>query len=269
MESLTALLQRVSLDTISPLSLLVAFIAGVLSFISPCVLPLIPGYISFISGATLDQMRGGGTTSPVASGGTASGPATSDATRRVLLTSLAFVVGFSIVFIAFGATASAIGHLLGSYKSKIAYVAGALLVVLGLHTMGVFRIGFLDYEKRKQTSSKPTGFLGATLVGIAFAFGWTPCIGPILGGILTLAGAQERVMQGVVMLAVYSAGLGLPFLLTALAIDRFFTAFAKIRKHYHAIEIVSGLLLVGIGVLMLANRLTVITTTLQPYLPQF
>jgi cytochrome c-type biogenesis protein len=285
MESLTALLQSVSLESLSPLSLLVAFVAGVLSFISPCVLPLIPGYISFISGATLDQMRGrplaesrqpaaGGrqqvTRDPLAASSPL--PAVAEArgtSRRILLTSLAFVAGFSLVFVAFGATASVIGRLLGSYKTQIAYVAGAVLVVLGLHMMGVFRIGFLDYEKRKQTSSRPTGLLGAMLVGIAFAFGWTPCIGPILGGILTIAGAQESVMQGVVLLAAYSLGLGVPFLLTALAIDRFFAAFARIRRHYHAIEIVSGLLLIGIGALMLLNRLTLITNVLAPYLPAF
>jgi cytochrome c-type biogenesis protein len=261
MDVLTGLLQRVSLESLSPLSLLVAFAAGVLSFVSPCVLPLIPGYISFISGATLDQMRGGA--------GRPGATETRGAGRRVVVTSIAFVVGFSLVFVTFGATASAIGQLLGSYKSRIAYVAGGLLVVFGLHTMGVFRLGFLDYEKRAQTSARPGGVFGAGLVGIAFAFGWTPCIGPILGGILTLAGAQGSVGQGVVMLAAYSAGLGLPFLLTALAINRFFRAFSHIRAHYHAIEVVSGLLLIGIGVLMLANRLTLITRVLQPYLPAF
>jgi cytochrome c-type biogenesis protein len=265
MDSLLALLQRVSLDTLSPLSLLVAFVGGVLSFISPCVLPLVPGYISFISGATLDQMRG----QPAGGGVAVATGQKSAAGRRVLVTSLAFVAGFSLVFVAFGATATAIGHLLGSYKSKIAYLAGAILVVLGLHTMGVFRIGFLDYEKRRQTSSRPVGLAGAMLVGVAFAFGWTPCIGPILGGILTMASAQDSVAQGVVMLGAYSAGLGVPFILTALAIDRFFRAFARIRRHYHAVEIVSGLLLIGIGVLILLNRLTLITNYLQPYLPRF
>jgi len=295
MESLTALLSSVSLESLSPLSLLAAFAAGVLSFISPCVLPLIPGYISFISGATLDQMRGrssAGGWQPAAGRALRRGsgrssqqitdvplqaastplPAvaeTSGTGRGILVTSLAFVLGFSLVFVAFGATASAVGQLLGSYKTKIAYVAGAVLILLGLHMMGVFRIGFLDYEKRAQTSARPTGLLGALLVGIAFAFGWTPCIGPILGGILTIAGAQESVMQGVVLLAAYSLGLGVPFLLTALAIDRFFAAFARIRRHYHAIEIVSGLLLIGIGALMLLNRLTLITNFLAPYLPAF
>ncbi len=261
MDALTTLLQRVSLESLSPLSLLVAFAAGVLSFVSPCVLPLIPGYISFVSGATLEEMRG--------QMATPKGGGTTGSSRRVLVTSIAFVVGFSVVFVAFGATASAVGHLLGAYKSRIAYAAGALLVVLGLHTMGVFRIGFLDYERRAQTSARPGSVFGAVFVGVAFAFGWTPCIGPILGGILTLAGAHGSVTQGVVMLAVYSAGLGLPFLLTAVAINRFFRAFSRIRTHYRAIDMVSGLLLVGIGVLIVANRLTLITRVLQPYLPAF
>jgi cytochrome c-type biogenesis protein len=270
MESLTALLQSVSLDSLSPLSLLVAFVAGVLSFVSPCVLPLIPGYISFISGATLEQMRGRPAAVTIDAGGAAvATTAVAGTSRRVLLTSLAFVVGFSLVFVAFGATASAVGHLLGSNKTKIAYVAGALLIVLGLHMMGLFRIGFLDYEKRARTSKRPAGLLGAGVVGVAFAFGWTPCIGPILGGILTIAGAQESVSQGVALLAAYSLGLGVPFLLTAAAINRFFAAFARIRKHYRAIEIVSGLLLIGVGLLMLFYRLTVITNFLTPYLPAF
>ena len=271
MDSLTALLQSVSLEQLSLLSMLVAFVAGVLSFVSPCVLPLIPGYISFISGATLEEMRGrAAPAAGVAEAGTAVATAPpAGASRRILLTSLAFVAGFSLVFVAFGATASVIGQLLGSNKSKIAYVAGALLIVLGLHMMGVFRIGFLDYEKRARASKRPAGLLGAGLVGIAFAFGWTPCIGPILGGILTIAGTQESVAQGVLLLAAYSLGLGVPFLLTAVAINRFFAAFARIRRHYRAIEMVSGGLLIGIGLLMLLGRMTAITNALTPYLPTF
>lgn len=267
MGSFTSLLQSVSLEQLSLLSMLVAFVAGVLSFVSPCVLPLIPGYISFISGASLEQMRG----QPAAAAEGMAGVATAAAGtgRRILLTSLAFVCGFSLVFVAFGATASAIGRLLGSNKAQIAYVAGALLVVLGLHMMGVFRIGFLDYEKRARASKRPAGLLGAGLVGVAFAFGWTPCIGPILGGILTIAGTQESVAQGVLLLGAYSLGLGVPFLLTAVAIDRFFAAFAKIRRHYRAIEMVSGALLIAIGLLMLLGRMTIITNVLQPYLPTF
>ena len=142
-------------------------------------------------------------------------------------------------------------------------------MIFGLHTMGVFRIAALDTEKRLHARKKPAGPLGALLVGIAFAFGWTPCIGPILGGILVVAGAKETVSEGVLLLAVYSLGLGIPFLLTSVAINQFFAVTKRIREHYHAIELVSGGLLVVIGVLIFTNQLTVITRYLQPYLPVF
>lgn len=237
-------------------SILAAFAAGLLSFVSPCVLPLIPGYLSYISGLTLDEMQGTG----------GAGPSPS-ARRRVLIASLFFVLGFSLVFVAFGAAASVIGQYLLERQRVLAKIAGVIVILFGLHTMGVLRIGWLYSEKRVQLKSKPAGMLGAALVGIAFAFGWTPCIGPILSGILYLAAEQETVGQGVRLLAVYSAGLGVPFLLTAIAIDRFFSAFARVRRHYHAIEIVSGLLLVGIGVLIFTDQFTVIARWLTPYLP--
>ncbi len=237
-------------------TLFAALIAGVLSFISPCVLPLIPGYVSFVSGVSLEEMRGGS--------------AASDASRRqVLLTSLAFVAGFSLVFIALGASASAVGKFLFARLPLLERIAGAVIIVFGLHTMGVFRIAALETEKRVQTQKRPAGPLGAVLVGIAFAFGWTPCIGPILGGILVVAGAKETVREGVVLLAVYSLGLGIPFLLTSLAIDKFFAVSKRIRRHYHTIELVSGGLLVVVGLLIFTHQLTVITQRLQPYLPTF
>jgi cytochrome c-type biogenesis protein len=237
-------------------SLLAAFAGGFLSFISPCVLPLIPGYISFVSGASLDEMRG-----------TAAAPAKSRS--QIFLTSLAFVVGFSLVFIALGASASAIGHFMLQRLPLLAKIAGVVIIVFGLHTMGVFRLAILETEKRVQSRQKPIGLLGSLLVGIAFAFGWTPCIGPILGGILAIAGSKNTVAEGVILLAVYSAGLGIPFLITSLAINHFFRATARIRKHYHAIEVASGVLLIAIGVLILTGQLTIITRSLQPYLPAF
>jgi cytochrome c-type biogenesis protein len=240
-------------------TLLAAFVAGVLSFISPCVLPLIPGYLSFVSGVTLDEMRGTGA-------GAAAPPSVR---RRAVVMSLAFVLGFSLVFVGLGASATAIGTVLMEHLSLLGKIAGVVIILFGLHMMGVLRISALYSEKRMQTSGKPAGFFGAMLVGIAFAFGWTPCIGPILAAILAVAATQESVGEGVKLLAVYSAGLGVPFIATSLAINKFFAASARIRKHYHAIEVVSGVLLVTVGVLIFTNRFTVIAQLLTPYLPTF
>ena len=236
-------------------SLLAAFAAGFLSFISPCVLPLIPGYISFVSGVSVDEMRSDAP--PAAS------------RLQVFFTSLAFVIGFSLVFIALGASATAVGKFMFSKLPLLSKLAGVVLIVFGLHTMGVFRLAFLDTEKRVHQQRKPAGPLGAMLVGVAFAFGWTPCIGPILGGILAIAGSKNTVWEGVVLLAVYSLGLGIPFLITSLAINQFFGAAKRIRKYYHAIELTSGALLIAIGVLIITGQLTIIVRYLQPYLPVF
>src|SRR3954469_12413522 len=236
-------------------TLLAAFAAGFLSFVSPCVLPLIPGYISFVSGVSVEEMR--------------SDTAAAASRLQIFFTSLAFVVGFSIVFVLLGASATAIGKFMFAKLPLLSKIAGAILIVFGLHTMGVFRLGFLETEKRMQSQRKPAGPIGAMLVGVAFAFGWTPCIGPILGGILAIAGSKNSVTEGVTLLAVYSLGLGIPFLLTSLAINQFFGAAKKIRKHYHAIELVSGALLVAIGVLIVTGQLTIITRYLQPYLPSY
>ncbi|MGH9314196.1 MAG: cytochrome c biogenesis CcdA family protein [Vicinamibacterales bacterium] len=237
-------------------TLLTAFVAGFLSFVSPCVLPLIPGYLSFVSGLSLDEMRAG-----------AAGDAA--ARRQVLLASCAFVLGFSLVFIALGASASAIGDFLMSRLPLLGKIAGVFIIIFGLHTMGLFRLRFLETEKRIQTSRKPAGLAGAFVVGIAFAFGWTPCIGPILGGILTIAGSRDSIGDGVRLLAIYSLGLGIPFLLTAVAVDRFFAVTASIRRYYHAIEVASGALLVAIGVLIFTNQFTIIARYLEPYFPTF
>jgi cytochrome c-type biogenesis protein len=237
-------------------TLFAAFVAGFLSFISPCVLPLIPGYVSFVSGVSLDDMRG-------------DSAAVSSSRRHVIITSLFFVLGFSLVFVALGATASVLGKFLFAKLPILTKIAGLLLIAFGLHTMGVFRIGLLENEKRVQAQRKPAGPLGATLVGVAFAFGWTPCIGPILGGILAIAGSKDTVLEGVQLLAVYSLGLGVPFLLTSIAINKFFIATKRIRKHYHTIELVSGALLITIGVLIFTNQFTIIVRYLQPYLPVY
>lgn len=234
---------------------LAAFIGGFLSFVSPCVLPLIPGYLSFVSGVSMEEFR--------------DGTATSSSRRQLLFSSLAFVAGFSLVFVALGASASVIGEFLMSRLPLLGKIAGLLIIVFGLHTMGVFRLKWLETEKRVHAQRKPAGLIGAMLVGIAFAFGWTPCIGPILGGILVMAGRQETVTDGIKLLAIYSAGLGIPFMLTALAMNHFFRASARIRRHYHAIEVTSGALLIAIGLLIFTNQFTVIARFLEPYLPTY
>jgi cytochrome c-type biogenesis protein len=236
-------------------TLVTSFIAGFLSFISPCVLPLIPGYISFISGLTLEEMQG--TATPTAS------------RAHVLAASLAFVLGFTVVFVAAGASATAIGRFLFEHAPIVKKIAGTLLVVFGLHMMGVFRIRLLESDKRIHTQKKPAGPLGAFLVGTAFAFAWTPCIGPILGGILAMASSRNSVSEGMQMLAVYSLGLGVPFLLTSVAINHFFAAAARIRRHYRLIELISGGLLIGVGLLIFFDQFTLIVRYLTPYLPAF
>jgi cytochrome c-type biogenesis protein len=246
-------------------TLLAAFGAGLLSFISPCVLPLIPGYLSYISGLSLDEMRG----TPIVAGGGAVAVARAGARRQVVISSLAFIIGFTLVFVALGAAASAIGQFVLQRQEIFSRIAGAVIIIFGLHTMGVLRIEWLYQEKRVQTSRRPAGVLGAGLVGVAFAFGWTPCLGPILAGILALAGSQETVGEGVRLLAVYSLGLGVPFMATAMMIDRFIAAKGRIGRHYHTIELVSGALLVVIGMLIFTNRFTVIAKWLTPYLPVF
>jgi cytochrome c-type biogenesis protein len=235
-------------------SLAAAFLGGVLSFISPCVLPLVPGYLSFISGVSLDEWRGAGDTSGRA---------------RVFLASIAFVAGFSVVFIALGASASVIGQWVGENLRALGKIGGVVIILFGLHTIGLLKIGWLYREKRVQTNTRPAGPVGAFLVGLAFAFGWTPCIGPILAAILAIAGTQQTVLQGVQLLAVYSLGLGLPFLATSLAVNRFFEAFARIRRHYKAIEVTAGSLMIAVGVLIFTDQLTVIGRTLQPFLPEW
>jgi len=234
-------------------TLLAAFGAGFLSFISPCVLPLIPGYISFISGMSLEDMRKAGAVTR----------------RRLMMSTLFFILGFSIVFMAMGASASAIGALLLGHLRIVQKIAGAVIVLFGLHLLGIFRIGWLDRDTRVQTSRKPATPAGALLVGTAFAFGWTPCIGPILGGILTIAGSKATVGEGVLLLAVYSAGLGVPFFLTSIAVDKFFLASARVRRYYRAIEMVSGGLLVILGLLIFTDKFTVLSRYLQPYLPVY
>ena len=240
----------------SNIPLYVAFGAGLISFLSPCVLPLVPGYLSFVSGVNFAAAR-------------ADGGAEIAANRKTVVSNAAmFVVGFSLVFIALGASATAVGHLISSHLPLLSKVAGALLFLFGLHMTGLIPIKALYKEKRFEVANKPLGMAGALLVGMAFAFGWTPCIGPVLAGILTVAGSQDSIGQGVGLLAAYSAGLGVPFMLTALGIHQFYKFFDGFKQHFRKVEIASGLLLVAIGALIFTGNLTVLAGWF-PFLNQF
>lgn len=236
------------------LTLLTALGAGVISFISPCVLPLVPGYISFVSGTSLSELAESG------------GAEYLRRRRRVVVNTLAFVLGFSIVFVAMGASATYVGQWLAGNRVWLGRIAGTVIVLFGLHVMGVFKIGLLNLEKRLHTEREPVGLLGSFGIGLAFAFGWSPCIGPILATVLVLAAQRETVGQGIVLLSVYSLGLGGPFLLTGLAVNRFLTISRKIKRHMRVIEIVSGVLLVVIGVLVFTDSLQALSRYLT-FLP--
>lgn len=237
------------------ISLTTALVAGVVSFLSPCVLPLVPGYISFISGVSLDQLKG----RPAPDG--QSDDEGDDALakfnpRRAWVASFFFVLGFSTVFITLGAAATGLGALLGSYKMYLARVAGVIIIVFGLHLMGVIRIPFLYRDARFDTSKVGPGAFGAFVIGLAFAFGWTPCTGPILAGIYSLALTQDTLGQGVLLLTVYSAGLGLPFLAVGFAMRYVLGLLDSIKRHLRTVELVSGGLLVAIGLIMALGKFT-------------
>jgi Cytochrome c biogenesis protein len=222
---------------------LAAFVAGIISFLSPCVLPLVPGYVSLISGTGVDELRG----------------SEQRLMRRVMLNSITFILGFTVVFIALGAVATSVGQLTRQYYSILTRLAGVVIIIFGLHLTGIFKIKALYADKRMHEVKGGSTALGAFVVGFAFAFGWTPCIGPILATILAFAASQDNVMRGVMLLAVYSAGLAVPFLLTSLGVDRFLAFYARFRRHLHTVEVVSGVLLILIGALVLTRHFTVLS----------
>lgn len=231
--------------------------AGALSFLSPCVLPLVPPYLCYMAGVSIDDFRGdavrpaGGAAVMDGSRGGAAGAAS--ARLALVGASLAFVLGFSTVFVALGAGASSIGGLLRAWQQELAVVAGLLIIAMGLNFLGVIRIPLLSREARFQSAGKPANALGAYLMGLAFAFGWTPCIGPVLGPILTLAGGRDTVGEGAMLLAAYSLGLGIPFLFAALFSGAFMRFLGRFRVHLGRVEKVMGLLLVLAGVLFLTG----------------
>lgn len=216
--------------------------AGILSFLSPCVLPLVPPYLCFIGGVSLEQITEEEELPP-------------GVMRSVLLSAVVFVLGFTTVFVALGATASTIGQFVADYMDMLAKIAGGIIVILGLHFMGIFRIPILFREARFHTENKPSGLIGPYIIGLAFAFGWTPCVGPVLAAILMVAGSESSITYGMALLAVYSAGLGIPFILAAAAMKPFMGFMARFRKHLQTVERVIGGLLVLTGILFITGSM--------------
>ncbi|MFC1536978.1 cytochrome c biogenesis CcdA family protein [Pseudomonadota bacterium] len=237
-------------------TLIGAFIAGLLSFLSPCVLPLVPAYLSFISGVSVNALRVHGDQENLS------------VRKHAVIQSLWFILGFSLVFIALGASASWLGQWLLEHMNTLGKVAGAVIFIFGLHYAGFIRIPFLMMDVHLDTSKvKAKSGIGALTLGSAFAFGWTPCVGPILGAILAVAGAQSEIGSGVLLLAVYSIGLGIPFLLAALATDAFLNWSQRFKKHLHAVEIASGILLMLVGGMIFLGSFSIIAAWLIEYFP--
>lgn len=230
-----------------------AFLAGILSFLSPCVLPLVPAYLCFLSGMTFAQLS------------------TGEVAPRAVLASraVAFVLGFSTIFVILGATASTLGQGLARYFDHLAIVAGVVLVALGLHMAGVVRIPFLMREARAQTSGRPAGLAGAYVVGLAFGFGWTPCVGPVLAGILMISAAGESVTRGTVLLAAYAAGIGVPFIAAALFAGPFLRWLGRMRRHVATVERVTGGVLVLTGLLVMTGQMARVAGWLLQAVPAF
>lgn len=224
-------------------SLPLVFGAGVLSFLSPCVLPLVPPYLTYMSGASFDQLR-------------ADDKGAAALQRRVALTSLFFIAGFSVVFITLGATATAFGQVFRQALPILTPIAGIMIIAMGLHFIGVYRIGLLDRQMRHQGPGAASGPLGGFLLGLAFAIGWTPCIGPVLAAVLSVAASRDTAWEGAGLLGIYSLGLGVPFFLAGIAIGPFLAFFQGFKKHLHTVERVMGVLLVVTGVLFLTGNFT-------------
>jgi len=229
------------------------FLAGLLSFLSPCILPLIPPYLCFIGGVSLAELKREGAARPDQ--------------RRIFLASLAFVLGFATVFILLGASASVLGDWLNRYFDRLAWVAGGIIIVLGLHFLGVLRFGFLYREWRVQSAARPSNWLGAYVVGLAFAFGWTPCVGPILASILLIAGTKASAWAGIWLLGTYAAGIGLPFLLAALFIQPFLAAFQRWKAYLGLIEKMMGAVLVLTGVLFIVGGIPKLSELILKLVP--
>jgi len=236
---------------VNDVSILIALSAGIFSFLSPCVLPLVPSYLTFVTGMSLEDLQEGVNR------------------KATLVHSVLFVAGFSLIFILLGASASFLGQFFRAYETWIARVGGLVIIALGLHLAGVFRLLPLLQEKRLHLADKPAGYLGTLGVGMAFGAGWTPCIGPVLGAILTYGFSQDTLWAGVGLLSVYSLGLAIPFLVSALALDWFLRAFRRFRRWIPWVEKASGLLLVLLGLLLLTGTFTVLSGWLTRFTPAF
>jgi cytochrome c-type biogenesis protein len=222
---------------------LAAFVAGLISFLSPCVLPLVPGYVSLISGVGVEQLK----------------MKEGHLFHKVMLNSAAFIIGFSIVFITLGAISTEVGQILAQYKALLARIAGVVIILFGIHLTGILQIKPLLADTRLHGLKGSSSAWGAFVIGFAFAFGWTPCVGPILAVVLGFAAAQDTVWKGIFLLAIYSAGLAVPFLLTSLGIERFLKFYNRFKFHMHAVEVASGVLLIGLGILLVMGRFAIIS----------
>jgi cytochrome c-type biogenesis protein len=240
-------------DSGASVGILVAFVAGLLSFLSPCVLPLVPSYVSFITGLGVEELEAGG-----------------EGVKRVtLLHSLLFVAGFTLIFLLMGASATYIGQLLRLYQDVISRIGGVIIILFGVLLLGIIPIKALSREKRYQFQRKPVGYVGTVAVGVAFGAGWVPCIGPILGAILTLAATRANMAEGVGLLFVYSLGLAIPFVLSAIALTVFLAWFQKFRRYIRYVEWVAGILLIFVGLLLVSGRFTVLAGWLIQFTPEF
>jgi cytochrome c-type biogenesis protein len=228
---------------------LVAFTAGVLSFLSPCVLPLIPSYVTFITGLSLEDV--------------------SRARRAAVTHALLFVLGFTLIFLALGAAATTLGQLLLYQRAWISRIGGVLIIIFGLYMLGVFNIGMFARERRMYIADKPVGYMGTVLVGIAFGAGWTPCIGPILGSILTFAASEADLQRGMWLLFAYSMGLAVPFLLAAVAVERFLAFFGRVKRQMVWVSRIAGVLMIAVGLLLVTDYFTVLAGALVKFTPEF
>jgi cytochrome c-type biogenesis protein len=228
-----------------------AFLAGLLSFVSPCVLPLVPSYVTYITGLSLGQLT--------------DADERHRARKTIILNALLFIAGFSVVFVAFGASASLLGQFLSDYQDLVRKIGGVLIVVFGLYLMGIVKFKLLMRERRFHFHSRPAGYVGSVLIGAAFAAGWTPCVGPVLGTVLMYASTTETIMDGVTLLSYYSLGLGLPLFAVALGVDRFLVYFQQARAYLGTISIVSGMILVVFGLVLFANAIPFLTAFFEQH----